>query len=511
MSQSELHPALRGLEPQPLWERFNEIRQIPRASLNEEGMRRYLESVARDKQWRSVRDSAGNLVIYVPGCGAGKRAPALAIQGHMDMVCVKRREVEHDFAKDAIDLRRNELELHEGVLSEVLQAQGTSLGSDNGVGIAAGLAIAMDTELDHPPLELIFTADEERGMSGVEGLDVGLISARRLLNLDAEEHGSLYLSSAGGRDLVATWSVEREDIAGDDLPVWITISGLAGGHSGVEIHLGRTNAISLLVKALTASSVELDGVRLGKLEGGAASNAIPRAADALLWCARHRAEPLVASLVAEVKRVMAEVLPEDREGLNFDIRIGDSDEAQTLDLATCAPLSAVATRTILKSLATLPDGVIAMSEVLKGLVETSSNLGMVRSGADEIELLLLTRSSKEGAVNSVQERMELRLQAAGAGVLFQHAWPGWAADAENPLVERAIAVYEDLYAEEPEVKAIHGGLECGYLAQRIPGIHMVAFGPEIRNAHTPDEAIVLDTVPRFYELVRALVQDLCKH
>lgn len=510
MTESELHPALQGLEPRPLWERFDEIRRIPRASLNEEGMRQYLEGVAAAQAWKSIRDEAGNLIIYVPGCGAGKRAPALAIQGHMDMVCVKRRDVEHDFASDPIELQRASVEFEAGKPSDVLQARGTSLGSDNGVGIAAGLAIALDAELEHPPLELIFTADEERGMTGVENLDVSLISAKRLLNLDAEEHGSIYLSSAGGRDLIGTWGLQREDIAADDLPVHVTLAGLAGGHSGVEIHLGRINAIHLLVKSLTDPAVELDGVRLGRLEGGEASNAIPRSADVLLWCARHRAEPFIEALIGVVERAMEAFLPEDRAGLCFEARIGEREEIEHMQVEAEGPLSAVVTRTVLKSLAHIPDGVIAMSEALPGLVETSSNLGIVRTREDELEFVTLTRSSKQGGVGSVQERIERRLEAAGASVTYENEWPGWEADLENPLVERVLSVYEDLYDAQPAVKAIHGGLECGFFAQRIPGISMIAFGPEIRNAHTPDEAILVETVPPFYALVRALVRDLCR-
>ena len=207
---------------------------------------------------------------------------------------------------------------------------------------------------------------------------------------------------------------------------------------------------------------------------------------------------------------MQEVLPEDRDGLHFEARIGERDEIESLDHAELGPLSRVATRTILKSLANIPDGVIAMSEVLEGLVETSSNLGVVKTSADTVQMIALTRSSKHNGVLSVQDRIERRLEASGATIEFQHEWPGWEADLTNPLVERAMAVYEKLYESQPAIKAIHGGLECGFFAQRIPGIEMISFGPEIRNAHTPDEAIVLDTVPRFYELVRALVRDLCK-
>lgn len=507
MGTTQLHPALAGLEPRELWERFDELRQIPRPSMLEEGVRRHLEAIAETQGWRSARDEAGNLFVYVPGRGVGKKAPPLAVQGHMDMVCTKRAEVQHDFEKDPIQLKRGKIEI-EGETREVLQADGTTLGSDNGIGVAAALALALDPGLDHPPLELIFTADEEVGMSGAEHLDSELVHAKRLLNFDAEEHGSFYLSCAGGRDLIARWAVEREEIAADDLPLFLSISGLAGGHSGVDIHRNRTNAILLMAQALSDQCIELDGIRLGRFDGGGQDNAIPRQSEVLLWCARHRAEPLAKSLTDLMARLGREMDPTDHGAFCFEARIGD--EAEREALADFAPLSNRMFRTVLKMLCAFPNGVLVMSEAIEGLVESSSNLGILETTHDEMRLVSLTRSSKRGAVEAIQGRMELAMEAAGAQVEFSNAWPGWEADLDNPLVRTAISTYAELFDQAPAIKAIHGGLECGYLAERLPSCNMIAFGPEIVNAHTPDEAVVLDTVGPFYELARRLLRNLCR-
>lgn len=503
---TDLDPALAGLEPAALWRCFDQIRRIPRPSLKEEGVRQHLEQLAAHRGWKSARDDAGNLVLYVPGNGAGKDAAPLAIQGHMDMVCTKREGVAHDFDRDPISLVRDTIDI-DGVPREVLRADDTTLGSDNGIGLAAGLAVALDDELDRPPLELVFTADEEVGMTGAEGLDPELVSAKRLLNLDAEEDGSIYLSCAGGRDIFATWMIEREDFAHDDLPVHIHIGGLAGGHSGVEIHLGRVNAIMLLVQALCSPQVELDGVRLGRIDGGGQDNAIPRSASALLWCAKHRAGALVESLEAFMQSAHESMGPRDARNFRFEAKVGEASEREAQ--RAYAPLSAIMSQTILKALRNVPDGVLAMSEVLDELVESSTNVGILETHPDEIRLVSLTRSSKKGAIESLQGRMELAMEAAGAEVHFDNAWPGWEANLDNPLVKQTVATFKSVFERPPQIKAIHGGLECGYLSERLPGTHMVAFGPEIRHAHTPDEAIVLDTVPPFFALVRQLVADLC--
>lgn len=500
MPEDELDPALQGLEPRLLWQQFDAIRRIPRPSLHEELVRKHLRSVASEHGWEVREDRAGNIVLAVPGQGAGKKAPALAIQGHMDMVCAKNPDVAHDFHRDPIALHRVELEL-DGRSCDVLQARGTTLGSDNGLGLAAALALAIDETVDRPPLELLFTSDEETGMSGALNLDAGMIRAKNLLNLDAEEHGSVYLSCAGGRELIGHWELEREKPRPEDVALRVRVSGFRGGHSGVEIHEGRANAIVELLGTLSAPGVELDGVRLASCDGGGRPNAIPRFAQAVLWCAPSRVQMLVDQLreAAETRR---ERVAEQDRGFELTVERVDGTECP-------APLVAHESRAMLKALSSLPDGVIAWSKSIEGLVETSNNLGVIETTQQQLRVVCLTRSSRDGALESVQERMQRTLEASGATSTYQGAYPGWEADLDNPLLARTIAVYEALFGEPPAVKAIHAGLECGILHTQMPSVHMVAFGPEIRNAHTPDEAVVLDTVEPFWRLLSGMARDLC--
>jgi dipeptidase D len=499
--ETTLHPALQGLEPATLWQQFDRLRRIPRPSYHEQGVRDFLHALASDHGWRSAEDKAGNVVIYVPGRGRGEGSEPLAIQGHMDMVCEKRSDVEHDFHTDPIDLRRTEIDV-DGTMKEVLAAQGTTLGSDNGIGVVTALSLGLIEGQDHPPLELIFTTNEEAGMTGAIDFDGSLVSAKRLLNLDAEEDGSIYLSCAGGRELHARWEVRRQTPGVDDVPVLLKVSGLRGGHSGVDIHLGRANAILVLVQTLADPRVELDAVRLGSCSGGGRPNAVPRDAEAILWCARTRLENLrreIAEVEASMRERYAEIDP--------DLRI----ELEEIDDpgASMHPMSAGQSRALLKAIVAIPDGVIAWSPVLEGLVETSSNMGIVETTDEEMKLVALTRSSKPGAMELVQERAERALESSGASVEYGGAYPGWEAKTDTALLEQAKKTYGRLFAKPPEIKAIHAGLECGILGQRLPGVDMISFGPDIRNAHTPDEALVLDTMPSFWRFVSALVADLC--
>jgi dipeptidase D len=495
-----LDPALDGLEPQELWRQFDAIRRIPRPSLFEEGVRSYLRGVAEQHGWSVKQDGAGNLVIRVPGAGRGRNSPTLALQGHMDMVCEKDPGIDHDFHRDPIQLRRA-VKMIGGKPHEVLQANGTTLGSDNGVGCATALALALVPGLDHPPLELLFTADEEQGMSGAMALDPGLITARRLINFDAELEGRVYLSCAGGREQHARWQLDREPRCHDDVALEIRVEGLRSGHSGVDIHEGRGNAIALLVQLLTDRSLDLEGVRPARCEGGTRPNVIARQASAILWCARRRVEPLRAGLqsVAErMKEPLAAIEPE------LAIRITEVDPANVED-----PISAMTGKAIFEALRLQPHGVLVWSSVIPGFVETSNNLAILTTSREELHLTTMARSSRQGAIEAYQDRWERTLEASGAGVSYQHAFPGWEPRLDTELVAKAKSSYRELFDRDVIIEAIHAGLECGILGDRVPGLEMIAFGPDIHNAHTPDETLVLETVEPFWRYAVRLVASLC--
>ncbi len=502
LADAPLNDALVGLEPAELWRQFDAIRKIPRPSTHEEGVRAYLRELGASAGWETLEDTAGNLVLRVPGRGRGVNAELLAIQGHMDMVCEKRAGIEHDFLRDPIALERTHAQF-KGVTREVLQARGTTLGSDNGLGCAAALALALTPGLHHPPLELLFTADEEEGMSGALGLDPNMLRARRLLNFDGELEGHVYLSCAGGREMLASWELDRSQRCSDDVAVRLQISGLRGGHSGVDIHEQRGSALALLIALLTAPGVDLEGVRVASCNGGGRPNAIPREVDTLLWCARSHVAGLEAAIeraAEDLRSALATIDP----GLEIRFSILDPELAE----AVPAPVSATTSRAILEALRAQRHGVLTWSTVIPGLVETSNNVAAITTTDERMELIQMCRSSKAGAVEAFQARCELALEASGAEVVTMHAFPGWEARLDTELVGKAQSVYTALFGRAPKLEAIHAGLECGVLGDRIPGLEMISFGPDIFDAHTPTESLVLDSVEPFWRFVVALVQAL---
>lgn len=499
---TDLHPALVGLEPVELWRQFDALRRIPRPSLHEEGVRSHLREIAAREGWACETDDGGNLVLRVPGRGKGVASETLAIQGHMDMVCEKTESSAHDFYQDPIELRRATRTIG-GREREVIEAHDTTLGSDNGIGIAAALAVASSPEFDHPPLELLFTADEEQGMSGAFNLDPKLLSARRMINLDAEAQGRIYLSCAGGRELHASWDLYRASDHRGDVPVRITVRGLRGGHSGVDIHEGRANAIAGLVEILTDKQVDLEGVRLASCDGGGRPNAIALLAETVLWVARNRVRGLCEAIEQAGRRYETRY-----ESIDPDIVVcfeeldpADHDEVP-------APVSAMTSRAILEALRNQPHGVLTWSSVIPDLVETSNNIGSIETDGDIMRLVMMTRSSKAGATEHFQERCERYLEASGAEVEYKYAFPGWEAKVDTQLLATAEASYRGLFGEAPKREAIHAGLECGILGDRIPGIEMISFGPDIFDAHTPRESLAIDTVEPFWRFVVRLVADL---
>ncbi len=496
-----LDPALEGLEPEQLWRQFDAIRQIPRPSLFEEGVRIYLRGLAEQQGWAVRQDDAGNLVLRVPGAGRGRKSPALALQGHMDMVCEKDLGVEHDFHRDPIQLRRA-TRMIAGRPRDVLQARGTTLGSDNGIGCATALALALEPGLDHPPLELLFTADEEQGMSGAMALDPSMLSARRLINFDAEAEGRVYLSCAGGRELHARWQLDREPSCYDDVALRVTIEGLRSGHSGVDIHEGRGNAIALLIQLLTDRSLDLEGVRLASCDGGSRSNVIARQGSVVLWCASSRIEPLSAALLS-----LGERLCEPYATIEPDLRISVDEISNPSDVPD--PISALMGRAIFEALRMQTNGVLAWSTVIPGLVETSNNLAVLATTQDELRLVAMSRSSRHGAIEAFQDRCELALEASGATIEYHNGFPGWEPQPDTDLVLQAKASFRMLFQHEVIIEAIHAGLECGILGDRVPGLEMIAFGPEIHDAHTPVESLLIDTVEPFWRYAVRLVANLC--
>jgi len=471
-------------------------------------MREFLADFAAQRGLQSKIDDAGNIVIYVPGRGTGVTAEPLAVQAHMDMVCVADKGVQHDFLKDPLQLRREIREI-KGESKEVLAATGTTLGADNGIGIASTLALVTSPDVRNcPPLELLLTVDEERGLVGARKLDPSLLQSRRLLNLDSEARDTIYIGCAGARDQHLAWEVERSPVKSYEEAVRINVTGLPGGHSGVEIHDNRGNAISFLAWLLENSLEHFNSMRLVSLSGGEARNVIPGEAEAVIVVARGGAEWLKGLVAEEGHRAWAGEAsrghaPEALHKARIKVT-----ELKTEELPF-DPIIEEKSEQIIFGIRDIKIGPRAWSEVIEGMVETSNNLGVISTDEGEVRAQCLARSSKEIEIQKLQEEIAARLRWTGAKSSLGDPYPGWDPDPFSPLLIKAQGVFKSVLGREPEVTAIHAGLECGVLRSRLQGLQAISFGPELHEVHSPRECIVLETVRPFWLCLVNLAEELC--
>lgn len=483
---------LTALEPRLLWSHFDQIRQIPRPSKHEEKVAAHIEDWARERGHDVVKDAVGSMVVRVPATPGHETAPTVIIQGHLDMVCEKNSDVSFDFMTDAIDV------LVEG---DWVKARGTTLGSDNGIGVATALAVADDPDAVHGPLEILCTVDEETGLTGAKSLDPSIVSGRLMLNLDTEEDGAVYFGCAGGADTVTTFPVVRQRASLGSVPLRLAVKGLKGGHSGLNIIENRGNAAKLLNRVLLTaleSGVNLD---LVSLDGGSKHNAIPREAFAAVRVSKDD--------VGSLRDVVSRCQPAfDAEFASIDPDLEMTVEELDDDDDLRSVLTGDARDRLLHLIRSLPHGVVSMSRDVPGLVETSNNVAIVVTSADTVEITTSHRSSVMPALLGVREQIRSLSTLAGASVHEEEAYPGWKPNPDSPLVNKTLDVYEELFGTRPALKAIHAGLECGLLIEKLPGLDAVSIGPEIRNAHSPDEMVQVSSVGRFYRHVKALLRAL---
>lgn len=478
------------LEPQQLWRHFDAILAIPRPSTHEERARRYVLDVAERHGLRHRQDATGNVVVEKPASSGREGAPVVVLQGHLDMVTEKNSGTDHDFMRDPIIPRQDD---------GWVKATGTTLGADNGVGAAAMLAVMEADDLVHGPLELLFTVDEESGLNGVLALDAEAIALRGrwLLNLDSEEEGSVTIGCAGGSTSSLTLSLETAPSPAGTVALEVKLSGLKGGHSGMEIHLQRGNAVKLLARALFAAA-EAAPFHLAAFQGGNKHNALPREAAARVVVAAAGRDACTAAVEREVSAIRDE------------IRTVDPD--LTLAIAEAPPpdrvWTAAATRKTLELLDALPHGVLAMSNDIPGLVETSLNLATAAADDGSLSILISIRSSVASAMRATRRRLRAFADLAGAEVREAEGYPGWKPNLDSPLLATFRQLHQRLVGTDPELKAVHAGLECGVLGEKFPGMDMISFGPVILGAHSPDERVDVASVGRFYELLREMLAEL---
>lgn len=476
------------LEPTQLWQHFDKILEIPRGSKNEDRIRAHIVSLAERAGLDYSIDGAGNLVVRKPGTEGREDRPVTILQSHLDMVNEKNSDVEHDFDSDPIQPQRD---------NGFVRASGTTLGSDNGIGVAAMLAIMEATDLTHGPLELLFTIDEETGLTGASNLDSDLLAGRRLINLDSEDAGTLCVGCAGGADSRLTLPVESEESPEGATAVEIRLHGLKGGHSGVDIHLQRGNAIQLLARALFAVTSERP-FQLARIEGGNMHNAIPR--EAVATVVTREPAALVSNLESEIEAIHDEFRPAE-PGLSL------ATEPSDVPKQVLAKESALR---LLQLIVGLPHGVMTMSYDIPDLVETSTNLATVRAADGAYEISLSSRSSVASALTALRQKIRAAAGLAGASVEEGDGYPGWKPDLESAVLKATREVHLRELGAEPRVEAIHAGLECGLIGDMIPGMDMVSFGPQIDFPHSPDERVDIASVKDFYRLLTATMDEISK-
>jgi len=478
---------LDNLKPASLWKHFGQILTIPHCSGHERALGDYIISVAEANSLEWNRDKVGNVVVSKKASPGHEQAETVILQGHLDMVCEKNSDVDHDFSRDAIEAE---------LKGEWVQAKGTTLGSDNGIGIAASLAIMEESSLTHGPLEFLFTVDEETGLTGATKIEPGFLKGKKLLNLDSEDEGVFTIGCAGGADSEITIPLKREKKEGELYR--LKIFGFRGGHSGIDINKGRGNAIKLIVRLLWQAQKEF-ALSLVRLEGGNKRNAIPREAWADFYLKSEQFETFKDFTQQAFKKIQFEYQAVEKEAdFSLEKSPGEKEPALT-------PLSQ---KNLINLLFGLPHGVLSMHPEIADLVETSTNLAIIHTHPDQAEVVCSSRSSVASALEAARHLIEAVCELAGAEVNQPEGYPGWTPNLESPLLKTLKEVYRQIFEKEPKVEAIHAGLECGILGQKFPGMDMISFGPTIEHPHSPEERVNIPSVEKFWKFLTEVLKKL---
>ncbi|HDZ41204.1 MAG TPA: aminoacyl-histidine dipeptidase [Bacteroidetes bacterium] len=477
-----------NLEPSKVWSYFNEICKIPRLSKNEEQIRQYLIHFAKNQKLEYKTDDAGNVLIIKPAYKGYENRKSVILQSHMDMVGEKDAATGHDWAKDPI------IPFTDG---KWVKAKDTTLGADDGIGIAAQLAILEDRELKTGPVECLFTVDEESGMTGAIKLGIDFFKSRILINLDSEDEGELFIGCAGGMDTIAEMEYNKEETKSDHASLKLSVTGLHGGHSGDEIHNDYANSVKVMTGLLQTLSKAYD-FRISEFNGGNLRNAIPREAFALITCDKVHLDE-----IEKVTAAYGEKIKEKYSATESQINISVS---KTEDIAYV--IDGKSQKSLLKALDECPHGVIAWSKDMEGLVETSSNLASVKFADGKIRIITSQRSSDESAKKEIAGRINNIFSAYGANVKHSGGYPGWKPDTNSEILKITKSSYRKLFSTEPVVRAIHAGLECGLILKKYPGLDMISFGPTIKGAHTPQERLDIETTKKFWDLLADVLKNI---
>jgi dipeptidase D len=482
-----MNEEIKHLEPQNVWEIFSEMTQIPRPSNHEEQIQDWAVSFGKKLGLETIKDEAGNVIIKKPATPGMENRKTVVLQGHLDMVPQKNSDKVHDFQNDPIEAF---------VDGDWVTANGTTLGADNGIGSSAAMAVLASKTLKHGPIEVLLTATEETGMDGANGLKAGMLDAEILINTDSEDEGELYVGCAGGEDVNISFNYTEEEVPLGFVALQLSVTGMKGGHSGMDIILGRGNSIKTFFRILNAAE-EL-GVRLASIDGGSLRNAIPRESFGVVVLEEAKVADFIALVDEIADAVKAELAATEPD---IDIAVEQTELPETL-------IDAATQKNVTKAVVACPNGVIRMSDSMKGLVETSTNLAILKSDAASktINGGCLMRSSVDSAKDELGTRLKAVFELAGGEVTLSGAYPGWKPNMESPILKTMQSVYNDKWGKVPKIRAIHAGLECGILAQNYPHWDMISFGPTIRFPHSPDEKVNIETVKKFWEFLVATLE-----
>lgn len=480
---------LENLEPKKVFHYFEEISRIPRPSYKEKKISDYLAGFAKEHQLEYYQDDLYNIVMIAPATAGYENEEPMILQGHMDMVCEKEPGVEIDFENDGLTLT---------VEGDYVTAKGTTLGGDDGIAIAFALAILDSPEIAHPRLEVIITVSEEVGMEGATGIDLSMLKGHKLLNLDSEVEGIMTVSCAGGNSSICHVPVNYERTEGVQLA--LTVKGLKGGHSGVEIDKGRANSNLVMGRLLLALDQTDAGCAIAKLSGGAKQNAIPRETHAVIVTSQEKKDMVIACLQETIDQIKNEYATPD-PGLTLDITEQGSGAVQAL--------SADSAKTVLMVINNLPGGIQSMSVNIEGLVETSLNMGILELNEKELHMQFAVRSSVGSARDALTARIRNLVEYVGGKLEVTGVYPAWEYKKDSVLREDAARIYEQMYGKAPRIEAIHAGLECGILAGKIEDLDGISIGPDMLGIHTFEEKLSISSAKRVYEFVLEVLK--CRH
>ncbi len=477
-----------GLRPSHLWKHFEKILSIPHCSGNERALGDYIISFAKGLNLPCKKDRAGNVHVEKKASPGHEKAETVILQGHMDMVCEKNSDVVHDFSKDPIESE---------IQGEWLGAKGTTLGADNGIALAAALAVMEEKSAVHGPLEFLFTVSEETGITGAGNLEEGFLKGKKLLNLDSEEEGTFTIGCSGGGDTEILLPLKRKKITKRSL-FQLKIHGFRGGHSGLDIHLGRGNAIKMLARLLFEAQREFPFELIG-IEGGNKRNAIAREAWANLLVDRGQSKSMLSYFKKAFEKIQKEYKAVEKEAkFSFEKKENQKE----------APLAGKSQQTLINFLFGLPHGVMAMNPEIEGLVETSTNLAIVRCGQKEAQIICSSRSSLSSALEATRNMIKALSDLVGAKISQPEGYPGWSPNLQSVLLQRLKEVYKKISNKEPLIKAVHAGLECGIIGEKFPGMDMISFGPTIVHPHSPEERVHIQSVENFWKFLLASLAEL---